>query len=197
MQKTFILFFLMIISICSCEENSIPTISNEEDLKKYIVNDYLKISYNTSDLYMINCADLSFSFENVEVLKISKSDYIDISKQLLNFKLSPSQTKSDIDFAIEYRDSKFCLNHLGSLYRNGRKLQSNADFVYRIKSKTNYYNYFSEEDLIKNDSLISKNGLPFNYKPHNYEVNGKLLENDSLVVEKKGSVEKKNIILTY
>ena len=89
------------------------------------------------------------------------------------------------------------MNHLGQMYRNTRKLVDNADLVYLIKSKSNYYNHFTEEDLMAKDTLINRFGVGFGFSYIDPETSGNLLENDSLVVEKINHKTNYNIVLTY
>lgn len=196
MEKPFIFLFFL-FAFFSCQEEAPVVIRNEADLKQLITHDYLKISYHTDDLSLKKCSDLSFGFDDIEVIKISQSNFEDILTGLEKAKLSPSQTNNEVDFKVEYNGRTYCLNHLGQLYRNNRKLVDDPQLVYLIKSKSNYYNYFDQEELEKNDTLISKFGTPSNYSAHVPEISGTWLDNDSLKVEQGFVQTKHHIILTY
>lgn len=179
------LLLTLIFLITSCSKEVVLDIKSQEDIDKNIANSYIKVSYDYENLDLKNCNDFVFEFKDVEVIKLRKSDFDEISKGLINSKLSSVQTTTGSDFSLEYRGYKFCMNHLGNIIRNNRRMNDDQDLGYLIKSKANYYNHFTEEELVKNDSLVNRLGLPFGY---NYI--------DSLAVS-KDVLKKKNIILTY
>lgn len=198
MKKIYLLLLLLITCLfAACQQEPKLEIVNQEDLDKKLPNPYIKVFFSTENLSLKPCQDLNFDFDQVEVIKLSSSDFEKIRQGLTDLKLNPKQEIMDADLGLELEGRKYCVNHLGQLYRNGRKLQDNADLVYLIKSKASYFNYFDEVDLMKQDTLVARNGLPSNYTRHKPEQNGTLLENDSLVIERKNEIIKRNIIFTY
>lgn len=197
MNYTFTLLFFLSIFMIGCEEKESYSILSDKDLDAHLANEYIKINYSIDNLDLKKCNDLEFKFEDVEVVKISKSDFLTIKEGLNKSKLNPLQLTNDADFMAEYNGKKYCMNHLGQMYRNTRKLVDNADLVYLIKSKSNYYNHFTEEDLMAKDTLINRFGVGFGFSYIDPETSGNLLENDSLVVEKINHKTNYNIVLTY
>ena len=179
------LFLLILILMISCKKDVVFDIKSQEDLDKNITNSYIKIAYDSENIEMKKCDDFNFEFKDVEIIKLSKSDFGVISEGLLNAKLNSVQNIPGSDFYIEYRGYKFCLNHLGNIIRNNRKMNDNPELAHLIKVKSKYYDQFSEAELEKKDSLVAWYGLPFNHE-----------SNDSLVV-KSNLATKKNIIITY
>lgn len=197
MNYTFTLLFFLSIFMIGCEEKESYSILSDKDLDAHLANEYIKVNYSIDNLDLKKCNDLEFKFEDVEVVKISKSDFLTIKEGLNKSKLNPLQLTNDADFMAEYNGKKYCMNHLGQMYRNTRKLVDNADLVYLIKSKSNYYNHFTEEDLMAKDTLINRFGVGFGFSYIDPETSGNLLENDSLVVEKINHKTNYNIVLTY
>lgn len=197
MNYTFTLLFFLSIFMIGCEEKESYPMLSDKDLDAHLENEYIKINYSTDNLDLKKCNDLNFKFEDVEIVKVSKSDFLTIKEGLSKSKLNPLQLTNDADFVAEYNGKKYCMNHLGQIYRNTRKLVDNADLVYLIKTKTNYYNHFTEDDLIAKDTLINRFGVGFGYNYISPKTSGSLLDNDSLVVEKINHKTDYNIILTY
>lgn len=184
-MRKYSLLLTIIFVISSCSKEVVLDIKSQEDIDKNITNSYMKISYDFENLDLKNCDDFEFEFKDVEVIKLNKSEFNEISEGLIQSKLSSVQTISGSDFSLEYRGYKFCLNHLGNIIRNNRRMNDDQDLSYLIKSKSNYYNHFKEEELNKKDSLVNRLGLPFDY---NFI--------DSLSVN-KNVITKKNIIITF
>lgn len=191
MKNSLVFVFLLSLSMFSCEENENYLINNQADLEQSIPNEFLKISYNPTDLESLDCSSNSFSFDQVEVVKIKKADFEKIKESLLSARLDPMQTVVTSNLTIEFRGFKYCLNHLGELSRNSRRLQINKDLVYQISTESGFYNSFRQEELEKKDTLISTFGLPFNYRFDE--------EKDSVAATIREGEEKKrrNVILTY
>lgn len=183
-MKNFILFILLIVLSISCNKEIVLDIKSQEDLDEKISNSYIKVAYNSESLDLKKCDEFTFEFKDVEVIKLSKSDFTTISEGLINSKLNSVQNVPGSDFYLEYRGYKFCVNHLGNVIRNNRRMNDDLDLVHLIKSKSKYYNQFSEDELNKKDTLVSKLGLPFSHDPSDLTLNNNL---DT----------KKNIILTY
>lgn len=184
-MRNFSLVFIILVLLISCKKEVVLAINSQEDLDKNITNSYIKVAYDTESLDMKTCNDFSFEFKDVEVIKLSKFDFNSISEGLIKSKLNSNQNLSGVDFYVEYRGYKFCLNHLGNIIRNNRKMEDNPELAYLIKTKSKYYNQFSEADLVKKDSLIAWYDLPFNHK-----------SNDSIALQNKITT-KKNVILTF
>lgn len=197
MNYSFTFIFILSIFMISCEEKETFAILSDNDLETHLPHEYIKVNYSTENLDLKKCNDLTFTFEDVEIVKISKSDFLTIKDGLSKSKLNPLQLTNDVDFAAEYNGKKYCMNHLGQLYSNTRKLVDNADLVYLIKTKTNYYNHFTEEELLAKDTLINRFGVGFGYDYMAPEKSGNLLENDSLVVKEINPKTHYNIVLTY
>jgi len=197
MNYTYFLIFIALSLLVSCENEQSITIKSQEELDSLYTNKYMKINFDSENLDLKSCDQLNFSFENVEVLKLSQTEFEALKKDLRDLKLNPKQENQDADLMVEIDGVKYCMNHLGQMYRNNRKLVDNPDLVHQIKTITKYYNSFDESDLMKKDTIIARNGVPFGYKRFKPEKNGTLLENQDLVVESKGEILKHNLILIY
>ena len=197
MKKLYALFFIFFTLMISCEKIDQPLITNEKELINALENEYIKIAYQSEDLELRNCVDFEFSFDEIEIIKISKSDFNTIKNGLKQAKLHSLQVTNQVDFFVEFQGERFCMNHLGEMFKNNRKLKDNPDLVHLLKSKSNYYNAFEEDVLLKNDTLVRRNGIPFGYRFHSPEKAGKLLDNDSLMVEKINHRTHHNVVLTY
>lgn len=132
MKKIYLLLLLILTCFFSCQQEPKLEIVNQEDLDKKLPHKYMKVFYSTENLDLKPCQDLNFEFNQVEVIKLSQSDFDKIKDALTNLKLHPKQEMMDADLGIELEGRKYCVNHLGQLFRNGRKLQENADLVYLI-----------------------------------------------------------------
>ncbi|HEY4539678.1 MAG TPA: hypothetical protein VIG94_06685 [Faecalibacter sp.] len=197
MKKLYALFFGCIALLYSCESVDHLTISNENELKNTLKNEYMKISFQSENLALKNCSDFQFTFDDVEIIQLSKSDYNAIKKGLKDSKLNSLQVSNEVDFLVEYQGERYCMNHLGQMFKNNRKLNDHPELVYLLKNKSNYYNRFTEDDLMQSDTLIRRYGTPFGYHYESPEKAGKLLENDSLLIENINHRTHHNIILTY
>ncbi|WP_322971003.1 hypothetical protein [Faecalibacter sp. LW9] len=197
MKNLYALFFGCIVLLYSCESVDHLTISNENELKNTLKNEYMKISFQSENLALKNCSDFQFTFDDVEIIQLSKSDYNAIKKGLKDSKLNSLQVSNEVDFLVEYQGERYCMNHLGQMFKNNRKLNDHPELVYLLKNKSNYYNRFTEDDLMQSDTLIRRYGTPFGYHYESPEKAGKLLENDSLLIENINHRTHHNIILTY
>lgn len=197
MKNLYILFYLFLFFILSCDSVETLPIKNESDLNNALENEYIKVAFQSEDLHLKKCEDFNFTFDEVEIVKLSKSDFMTIKNGLKEAKLNSLQVSNDVDLLVEYQGVRFCMNHLGEMLKNNRKLQNNPDLVYLIKSKSNYYDFFEEDTLLKYDTLIRRNSTPFGYSYRAPVKNGTLLENDSLKVEAINYRTTHNIILTY
>ena len=193
----YVMVFFALLALVSCADDSTIEIKTQEDLERLLPNDYIKINYNSENLDLKNCDSLLFAFNDVQVVKVSKSEFQDISSKLISSKLKSVQNKGEADIIAEYRGYKFCMNSLGQVFRNNRALVDNPELVYAIKLKAKYFNQFKEEDLQKKDSLISKYGLPFSYKYVDPAIKGVLDDKDSLRQEIQNYRTHYNIILTF
>lgn len=199
MFKSFFSLLIILISFClqSCQKQEECHIQSEEDLTKYFENDYIKVHFNTTEFKQQPCANLNFEFKDVTVVKLSEHKFKNFVNNLKSEKLDPLQIDSQFDLTMELQGVKYCLNNLGQIYRNKRKLIDNPDLVYDIKSDIGFYNYYDEETLIKNDSVIAKNGVPFSYKPYQPEISGELLEDNTINKKVQNLKTSHNIIITY
>jgi len=199
MSKTYILILLFSFTVCfqSCKKVEEYQINSEEDLTKYFEQNYIKVHFNSTDFKQQACTNLNFEFDDVTVIKVSESKFKNLIKNLKSEKLDPLQVDGQFDMTMEVQGVKYCLNNLGQIFRNKRKLIDNPDLVYDIKSDVGFYNYFNEEILTKNDSVIAKKGVPFSYKPYEPEVSGELLEDNTINKKVQNLKTSHNIIITY
>ena len=102
MNYTFTLLFFLSIFMIGCEEKESYSILSDKDLDAHLANEYIKVNYSIDNLDLKKCNDLEFKFEDVEVVKISKSDFLTIKEGLNKSKLNPLQLTNDADFMAEY-----------------------------------------------------------------------------------------------
>ena len=192
MRCSIVTILLLGCSFFSCEENENYAIKNQNDLDLLLKNDYFKISYNTADLAGSDCVENMFSFDNIEVIKLKQKDFDEIKSSLSSARLDPLQTSVTSNLSLEYKGFKYCLNHFGELSRNNRRLEVDKELVYLISAQSEYYNFFPQEQLEKNDSLISKFGLPMSY--HADQLGDLAL---GVKDDVASNLKKRNVIITY
>lgn len=199
MSKSYYTLLILLFSFCfySCQTPEEYHIKSEEDLIKFFDKDYIKLHFNSTEFNQQACSNLNFEFDDVIVIKMTENEFKNLVNILKGEKLDPSQIDGQFDMTMEVQGVKYCLNNLGQIYRNKRKLIDNPDLVYDIKSDVGFYNYFEEEILTKNDSVIAKKGVPFSYKPFELEVSGELLEDQTINKKVQNLKTSHNIILTY
>ena len=199
MSKSYFTLIIILFSFCfyACEKPEEYAINSEQDLIELFNQDYIKVHFKSQEFKQESCSNYTFKFEDVKVIKISESEFKSLISQLKVQKLDPLQVDSQFDLSIESQGVKYCLNNLGHIYRNNRKLNDNPDLVYDIKTDVGFYNYFDEKVLLKNDSVISKKGLPFSYKLYKPEISGELMEDNTINKKINNLITSHNIVLTF
>ena len=131
----------------------------------------ISLFYFTGSIDAINGLSCDYMHNNIEIKKeladtiaISNNDFNRIKNFLNKNELITQGSRCDVRMILEFESNQICIGEFNCITNiNEDYIESDLSNIYLIKYLSGYFNYFTKEQLIY-DETIKKYGIPNNYK---------------------------------